>query len=40
MINDQINKSARNLGRAFRQLDSLKDKLSLTNVVIEKTAYI
>ena len=36
----QINKSARNLGRAFRQLDSLKDKLSLTNAVIEKTAYI
>jgi transcription initiation factor TFIIB len=35
----QINKSARNLGRAFRQLDSLKDKLSLTNAVIEKTAY-
>jgi transcription initiation factor TFIIB len=36
----QINKSARNLGRAFRQLDSLKDKLGLTNAVIEKTAYI
>ena len=36
----QINKPARNLGRAFRQLDSLKDKLSLTNAVIEKTAYI
>jgi transcription initiation factor TFIIB len=36
----QINKSARNLGRAFRQLDSLKDKLGLSNAVIEKTAYI
>src|SRR5215211_7942448 len=36
----QINKSARNLGRAFRQLDSLKDKLALSNAVIEKTAYI
>ena len=36
----QINKSARNLIRAFRQLDSLKDKLGLTNAVIEKTAYI
>ena len=36
----QINNSARNLGRAFRQLDSLKDKLALSNVVIEKTAYI
>jgi transcription initiation factor TFIIB len=34
------NKSARNLIRAFRQLGSLKDKLSLTNAVIEKTAYI
>jgi transcription initiation factor TFIIB len=36
----QINKSARNLIVAFRQLDSLKDKLGLTNAVIEKTAYI
>ena len=36
----QINKYARNLGRAFRQLDSLKDKLGLSNAVIEKTAYI
>ena len=36
----QINKSARNLIRAFRQLDSLKDKLGLSNAVIEKTAYI
>jgi transcription initiation factor TFIIB len=36
----QIHKSARNLGRAFRQLDSLKDKLGLSNAVIEKTAYI
>ena len=36
----QINKSARNLIRAFRQLNSLKDKLGLTNAVIEKTAYI
>ena len=36
----QINKSARNLSRAFRQLDSLKDKLALSNAVIEKTAYI
>ena len=36
----QINKSARNLGRAFRQLDSLKDKMGLSNAVIEKTAYI
>src|ERR687897_431891 len=36
----QINTSARNLGRAFRQLDSLKDKMSLPNAVIEKTAYI
>jgi transcription initiation factor TFIIB len=36
----QINKSARNLIRAFRQLDSLKDKLALSNAVIEKTAYI
>ncbi len=36
----QINKSARNLIRAFRQLDTLKDKLGLTNAVIEKTAYI
>jgi transcription initiation factor TFIIB len=36
----QINKSARNLGPAFRQLDSLKDKLGLSNAVIEKTAYI
>ncbi|HET9807563.1 MAG TPA: transcription initiation factor IIB [Nitrososphaeraceae archaeon] len=36
----QINKSARNLIRAFRQLDALKDKLGLTNAVIEKTAYI
>ena len=36
----QINKSARNLIGAFRQLDSLKDKLSLSNAVIEKTAYI
>ena len=35
-----INKSARNLVRAFRQLDSLKDKLGLSNAVIEKTAYI
>ncbi|HJU59945.1 MAG TPA: hypothetical protein VJ583_09350 [Nitrososphaeraceae archaeon] len=35
-----INKSARNLGHAFRQLDSLKDKLALSNAVIEKTAYI
>ena len=34
------NKSARNLIRAFRQLDLLKDKLGLTNAVIEKTAYI
>jgi transcription initiation factor TFIIB len=36
----QINHSARNLIRAFRQLDSLKDKLGLSNAVIEKTAYI
>ena len=36
----QINKSARNLVRAFRQLDLLKDKLGLSNAVIEKTAYI
>jgi transcription initiation factor TFIIB len=36
----QINTSARNLGRAFRQLDSLKDKMSLPTAVIEKTAYI
>ncbi|MGZ5471847.1 MAG: transcription initiation factor IIB, partial [Nitrososphaeraceae archaeon] len=36
----QINKSARNLGRAFRQLDSLKDKMGLSNAGIEKTAYI
>jgi transcription initiation factor TFIIB len=36
----QINNSARNLSRAFRQLDSLKDKLALSNAVIEKTAYI
>jgi transcription initiation factor TFIIB len=36
----QINKSARNLRHAFRQLDSLKDKLGLSNAVIEKTAYI
>ena len=36
----QINKSARNLIGAFRQLETLKDKLSLTNAVIEKTAYI
>ena len=36
----QINTSARNLGRAFRQLDSLKDKMSLPNAVIEKTAYL
>ncbi len=36
----QINKSARNLIGAFRQLDSLKDKLGLTNALIEKTAYI
>jgi transcription initiation factor TFIIB len=36
----QINKSAQNLGRAFRRLDSLKDKLGLSNAVIEKTAYI
>ena len=35
-----INKSARNFGRAFRQLDSLKDKMGLSNAVIEKTAYI
>ena len=33
----QINNAARNLIRAFRQLDSLKDKLALTNAVIEKT---
>jgi len=36
----QINKSSRNLIGAFRQLDSLKEKLGLTNAVIEKTAYI
>ena len=36
----QINTAARNLGRAFRQLDSLKDKMNLPNAVIEKTAYI
>ncbi len=36
----QINKSARNLGKAFRQLASLKNKMGLSNAVIEKTAYI
>jgi len=36
----QINTSARYLIRAFRQLDSLKDKMNLPNAVIEKTAYI
>lgn len=36
----QIQKSTRNLSIAFRQLDTLKDKLSLSDVVIEKTAYI
>ena len=36
----QINKSARNLIGAFRQLDSLKDKLGLSNAVIEKTAIL
>jgi transcription initiation factor TFIIB len=36
----QINKSSRNLIGAFRQLNSLKEKLGLTNAVIEKTAYI
>ena len=36
----QINTSARYLIRAFRQLDSLKDKMSLPHAVIEKTAYI
>jgi transcription initiation factor TFIIB len=34
----QINKSARNLIGAFRQLDSLKDKLGLSNAVIEKNS--
>jgi transcription initiation factor TFIIB len=36
----QINTSARYLIRAFRQLDSLKDKMNLPHAVIEKTAYI
>jgi len=36
----QIQKSSRNLTNAFRQLDALKDKLSLSDVVAEKTAYI
>ncbi len=36
----QINTSARYLIRAFRQLDSLKDKMNLPTAVIEKTAYI
>ena len=30
----------RNLMRAFYELDRLKDKLSLTNAIVEKTAYI
>jgi transcription initiation factor TFIIB len=36
----QIDKSSRNLSIAFRQLNTLKDRLSLSNAVIEKTAYI
>ncbi|MGZ5470517.1 MAG: transcription initiation factor IIB [Nitrososphaeraceae archaeon] len=36
----QINISARYLIRAFRQLNSLKDKMNLPHAVIEKTAYI
>ena len=36
----QLQNSSRNLTSAFRQLEALKDKLSLSDVVAEKTAYI
>jgi transcription initiation factor TFIIB len=34
------NSEDRNLRQAFRQLDVLKDKLGLSDVIVEKTAYI
>jgi len=34
------NSEGRNLRQAFQQLDTLKDKLGLSNAIVEKTAYI
>lgn len=36
----QVGGSHQNLRYAFRELDSLKDKLGLPDAIIEKTAYI
>ena len=34
------NSEGRNLRQAFQQLDTLKDKLGLSDAIVEKTAYI